>query len=77
MDLKSAFNPNTQISTIPAFELDSDDYRDIKKAFSIRQKYVMPDSGSSPTGAMFAEICRGYLEYVSCFPDILEQEKGG
>ena len=47
-----------------AFECDDLDAEVIHRAISIRQRSVMPDHGSDTTGAVIAEICRGWLDSI-------------
>lgn len=45
--------------------LDELDYDAIQKAIARRQLFrVMPDGTSNTAGAVLAEICRGWLEFM-------------
>lgn len=56
-DMTSKTRPNRV-----EMECDDLDYEVIQRAIAIRQQSVMPDHGSTTTGAVIAEICRGWLE---------------
>jgi hypothetical protein len=53
-------------------DLDDDDQRSILEAMGRRQMQPIPFGGSDLPGALIAEICRGWMEFM----DLSAKKKG-
>ncbi len=48
-----------------SLHLDKPDLIDVQEAMKRRREWEMPDGASNANGAVLAEICRGWLEFMA------------